>query len=213
MTKRVRITNADGSHWGVRIKHSNGQVFDLPYPGDSTELHIAGTQDLTITEYDAAAKVPSVHAATPTAFGLFQNAASRKYLPGVWCLSTHQLMVEDHGLSPDIVNRIMANCGCDADGRYWDDNGEARPFAGRMFEQADTNPERDRLEQYNATPAVYDIVYLNGQPVLDRSESLAARAGVPLGRNPNVYAVRCRDEAAFNAWCEFMAPSRSNPGA
>ena len=219
MTKRVRITNADASPYGLIVRHSSGEVKSLAQPGDDCEFHLSGSQTITITEEVPFASTPAdgppAGTVSPQSIGLFQNDSSRKHLPGVWLYSTTQLQGK-HDLPPDVVDRIMLNCGCDAEGGWHDGHGNPTPAAHRGFEQADTNAERARLERFNATPRVFEIKHspVLGRNILNEGRHVAIVAAIPpAGKNPPVYAVRAIDARALDEWCEYMAVSRTNPGA
>ena len=215
MTKRVRITNADASPYGLIVRHSSGEVKSLAQPGDDCEFFLSGSQTITIEEEKPFAGNPgtsvgvSTGPVTPQSIGLFQADASRKHLPGVW-------LSKPHNLPGDVVARIMLNCGCDAEGNWHDANGDPVAAAGRMFEQADTKAEEARLNRHNATPRVFDIKWnpSRGGYTLDESRHVVIVAGIPqIGNSPPVYAVRAVDDRALDEWCEYMAASRTNPGA
>ena len=221
MTKKVRITNADGEPYDVVVKRSDGSVEVLSNPGDGADFTLSAGVSLTITER-ARAKPEATEAGTigprtPAEISLFQTPNSlRTFGDGTWLYCNTQLQRKDHGLSDEAVARIMLNCGCDAEGNWHDASGNPTPAFGRGFEQADTPAEQQRLRRYNATPRVMDVKWnpILGRWQLDETRHVALVAQIPpAGRNPPVYAVRALNEAALNEWIDFMGASRANPGA
>jgi hypothetical protein len=217
MTTEITVTNNGPD--ALLFTKENNRFMLLPNTSRRVFVDNSKTDAFTIEAVSLGDPAPPEEPApppsatvTPASLGMTQNDESRKLIgPEFWFYSTLQA---ESAPTNDARVRIMLNCGCDAHGVWRDANGDPIPAAGRLFEQADTPAERERLRRYNYTPAVYDIAIVQGQPRLALDRHVAAVTGLtPTGKYPNFYAIRAADEAALSECLQAIAASRGNPGA
>lgn len=212
MTTEITVTNNGPD--ALLFTKENNRFMLLPNTSRRVFVDNSKTDAFTVEAVAVGDPVPPEEPATsvptPASLAMTQNDESRKLIgPEFWFYSTLQA---ESAPTNDARVRIMLNCGCDAHGVWHDAQGEPVPAANRGFEQADTPAERERLKRYNATPMVYDIAIIQGQPRLALDRHVAAVTGlVPAGKYPNFYAIRAADEAALSECLQAIAASRGHP--